>query len=86
MSPQHGGVECRTRETERQGDRFALGPSQRVARLPQSDPCRKAEDFHAASALNPARSFFVLHDQHGRLVGVVVSLPDRPIAERDHIA
>ena len=52
MSLQHGGVECRRRETERQGDRFALGPQPARCRVPQSDPCRNAEDFHAASTLN----------------------------------
>jgi hypothetical protein len=43
MSPQHGGVECKTNETERQGDRFALGPQPARCQVPQSHPCRNAE-------------------------------------------
>jgi hypothetical protein len=59
MSLQHGGVECKTRETERQGDRFALGPSQRVAGSPQSDPCLNPVISRACS---PKPGMVIPHD------------------------
>src|SRR4029453_7323696 len=85
----HPAMSSQTRKSGRATGVRARLPSKRVPPVAAVSPLPPRLRFPQRIPLNPYGSVLLLHDQHGRLISVVVSLPDhaqRLVTEVDRVA